>query len=160
MTLSCRCKISVFILSCKFLLGNTSDILMKDNFHLVCMEDKQALDHLSPKQKAGAEWQKQIVLVERHSVFPTLMQYLWSLLHQLELWALCMVQKQSQHTVLTIQACQHQGGQILACLFTHSKPNGSVLGFSWTYNSHFSNLSTLGYHRCTNWSGIIQQPDV
>lgn len=50
---------SVFILSCKTWLGNTSDILMKDNFHSVFMEDEEALDHLSPTHKDGAQRQKQ-----------------------------------------------------------------------------------------------------
>lgn len=50
---------SVFILPCKISLGNTSDILMKDNFHSVFMEDKQALDHLSPAHKARTKRQQQ-----------------------------------------------------------------------------------------------------
>lgn len=44
---------SVFILSCKISLGNTSDILMKDDLHLVLMEDRQALD---PKCQKHPSW--------------------------------------------------------------------------------------------------------
>lgn len=134
------------------------------NFHLVCMEDKQALDHLSPMHKAAAEWQKPVELVELHPVLPVLKQYLEFLLCQLEPWALCMVQKQSCHTVLaqfrpvSIKEVRYRYTEPVCS--THSKPNPSMLRSSWMCSSHFSNLSMPGYLRCTNWSGITQQPDV
>lgn len=104
------------------------------NFHLVCMEDRQALDHLSPMHKAAAEWQKHVVLVEHHPVLPVLKQYLQFLLRQLESWALCVVQKQSCHTVLAQfrpvsikevryqhaePACSHTASQMHPCWDPH-----------------------------------------
>lgn len=82
------------------------------NFHLVCMEDKQALDHLSPMHKAAAEWQKPVELVELHPVLPVLKQYLEFLLSAGTLSTVHGAETVLPHSVSTIQTCQHQGGQI------------------------------------------------
>jgi len=77
---------------------------------------------------------KPVVLVEHQPVLPVLMQHLRFLLHQLEPWALCMVQKQSCHTVLaqsrpvSIQEVRYQHAEP-ACSHTASqmRPSGILV---------------------------------